>query len=183
MLQVLGGTGNVAVVGGPSGDVTSEDRVSGFTDAVDGRLSVVNTVAADWDRQRALTAATDLMTATPDLRGIFAANDDMGLGVAQAVANAGMTEQVSVISLDGNTDALEAVQSGGLEATVAQYPYAVGQLGMQACEAALAGEDLPAEVEAPVALVTEDVAAQALEAFPAPFAEFENPLPDLGADQ
>jgi ABC-type sugar transport system substrate-binding protein len=61
-------------------------------------------------------------------------------------------------------------------ATVAQYPYAIGEMGVQACEMAAAGETLPEEVTAPVAVVTEDVASDALDAFPAPFEEFDNPL-------
>jgi ribose transport system substrate-binding protein/D-allose transport system substrate-binding protein len=49
-------------------------------------------------------------------------------------------------------------------------------MGIQACEMAAAGESLPENVTAPVAVVTNDKADKALEAFPAPFEEFENPL-------
>lgn len=178
MVKVVG-SGKVAVIGGIAGDVTSGARVDGFSGAVEGTLDVVQTVAADWERQKALTAATDIMQANPDLKGFFAANDDMGLGISRAVANAGKTGQIAVISVDGNKDALEAVKTGDLTATVAQYPYAIGQMGVQACEAAIAGETLPDNIEAPVALVTKDVADQAIAKFPAPFAEFENPLDEL----
>jgi ABC-type sugar transport system substrate-binding protein len=177
MLELTGGTGTVAVIGGLAGDVTSNDRVTGFSDAVAGKLEVLPVVAADWSRQQALTVATDLLTANPDIVGIFAANDDMGLGAARAVANAGKSDQVKVISVDGNQDAIQAVQSGELAATVAQYPYAIGQLGVQACQAAAAGETLPENVTAPVALITADNAEQALSSFPQPFEEYENPLP------
>ncbi len=173
------GTGQVAVIGGIAGDVTSGARVDGFTEAVGGTLEVVQTVAADWERQRALTAATDILAANPDLRGFFAANDDMGLGIARAVANAGKVGQIAIVSVDGNQEALQAVADGQLTATVAQYPYAIGEMGVQACSAAIAGEELPAEVTAPVAVVTADVAQQALDAFPAPFQQFDNPLADL----
>ena len=173
------GSGKVAVIGGIAGDVTSGARVDGFTGAVEGSLEVVQTVAADWERQRALTAATDILAANPDLKGFFAANDDMGLGIARAVANAGRTGQIAVISVDGNEEALQAVADGQLTATVAQYPYAIGQMGVEACVAATQGAELPAEVTAPVAVVTTDVAQQALDAFPAPFQPFEDPLADL----
>ena len=179
MTTVVGGTGEVALIGGIAGDVTSGARLDGFTEGVDGKLTVVQTVAADWERQKALTAATDLMRAHPDLKGFFAANDDMGLGISRAIANAGKTGQIAVISVDGNKDALEAVKAGELTATVAQYPYAIGSLGVQACEAAVAGKTLPKEIEAPTALVTKDVADQAIAKFPAPFATFDNPLDKL----
>jgi ABC-type sugar transport system substrate-binding protein len=176
MLKAIGGSGKVALIGGIAGDVTSGARLEGFTKAVQGKATIVQTVAADWERQKALTAATDLMRAHPDLKGFFAANDDMGLGIARAVANAGKTGKIAVISVDGNKDALEAVKSGDLTATVAQYPYAIGSMGVQACEAAVKGTTLPSSVKAPTALVTQDVADQAIAKFPAPFQAFQNPL-------
>lgn len=175
------GSGSVAVIGGIAGDVTSEDRIQGFSEAAQAAgLTLVPTVSADWERQKALTAATDLIAANPDLRGIFTANDDMGLGAARAVANAGEAGQIAVVSVDGNEDALNAVAAGELTATVAQYPYAIGQMGVQACEAVAAGREIPAQVEAPVAVVTADVVEDALAAYPAPFAPFENPLTAQG---
>lgn len=175
MVEALGGSGEVALIGGISGDVTSGARLDGFTQAA-GDLDIVQTVAADWDRQIALTRATDILSANPNLQGFFSANDDMALGIARAVANAGRTGEITIIGVDGIEDALNAVKSGDLHATVAQYPYAIGQMGVQACEMAVDGEDLPDNVTAPVAVVTADVADQALEAFPAPFEEFDNPL-------
>ena len=169
-------SGKVALIGGISGDVTSGARLDGFKGAVEGKLDIVQTTAADWERQKALTAATTIMDKNPDLKGFFAANDDMGLGIVQAVKNAGKTKTVKVISVDGNEDALKSVKDGGLLATVAQYPYAIGQLGVQACEKAAKGEDLPKEVVSPTAVVTADKADQALAKFPAPFETFENPL-------
>ncbi|MFZ8756405.1 substrate-binding domain-containing protein [Microbacterium sp. HMH0099] len=166
----------VAVIGGISGDVTSAARVDGFTSAVDGTLDIVQEDAADWKREIALTKATDIIAANPDIAAFFAANDDMGLGIVKAVENAGKTGQIVVVSVDGNQDALESVQSGGLSATVAQYPYAIGTLGVQACQVALQGGDLPKNIESPTALVTADNAADAIAKFPQPFEEFDNPL-------
>jgi ABC-type sugar transport system substrate-binding protein len=170
------GSGKVALIGGISGDVTSGARLDGFTQAVEGKLDIVQTTAADWERQKALTAATTIMEKNPDLKGFFAANDDMGLGIVQAVKNSGKAGEITVISVDGNEDALKAVESGDLYATVAQYPYAIGQLGVQACEKAMAGEDVPTEITSPTAVVTKDKASDALAKFPAPFEAFENPL-------
>ena len=91
MVEALGGSGTVALIGGISGDATSGARIDGFTSAVDGTLKTLPVVAADWDRQIALTKATDILSANKDVTGFFAANDDMALGIARAVANAGKT--------------------------------------------------------------------------------------------
>lgn len=180
MLELVGGEGTVGIIGGVAGDVTSAARIDGFTAAVEGQLELVGPVAGDWSREKALTAATDMMQANDDIVGFFAANDDMGLGIARAVANEGRADEIFVISVDGNENALEAVQNGELAATVAQYPYAIGQLGVQACQVAMDGGELPEDVESPVALVTQDNVEQAIENFPAPFEEFTNPLESSG---
>ncbi|MEV8503443.1 substrate-binding domain-containing protein [Actinoplanes sp. NPDC051475] len=179
MTTLVPANAKVAAIGGIAGDVTSGARVDGFTKATSGKLQVVQTVAANWERQEALTQATNIMQAQPDLAGFFAANDDMGLGVAQAVANAGKTGKIHIISVDGNKDAITAVKSGGLDATVAQYPYAIGLMGMEACQAAAAGKTLPANVEAPVELVTKENADKALASTPKPFGTYDDPFKAL----
>lgn len=179
VLENVDAGAQVAIIGGIAGDVTSGARVDGFKEAVGDQVEIIGEQAADWKREVALTKATDIIAANPDVQAFFAANDDMGLGIVKAVENAGKTGEIVVVSVDGNSDALQSVLDGGLSATVAQYPYAIGSLGLQACQIAAGGTELPETVESPTALVDADNAQQALDAFPQPFEEFENPLEDL----
>src|SRR5262245_6265131 len=176
MAELVPGGGEVAAIGGIAGDVTSGARIEGFQQGIGGNLTMVQTVAANWERQAALTAATDVLQAHPDLAGFFVANDDMGLGVARAVANAGKSGKVKVISVDGIKDALDAVKAGTLDGTVAQYPYAIGLMAVEACQAAASGKTLPANVKAPVELVTKENADKALATTPKPFGGFDDPF-------
>jgi ABC-type sugar transport system substrate-binding protein len=100
----------------------------------------------------------------------------MALGVADAVQAAGRRNDVKVVGFDGIHDALDAVRNGTLSATVAQYPYTIGQLGVEACLAAIRGESLPTKVDAPVQLVTKDNVAQAEANFPKPVESFDDPF-------
>lgn len=177
MNEHLGGSGMVALIGGIEGDPTSRARLDGFTGGA-GDLEIVTTVAGDWDRQTALTQAETILNDTPDLDGFFAANDIMALGISQAVANAGRTGEVAVVGVDGIQDALAAVEQGALTATVSQYPFVIGLLGVDACQAAVDGQELPDNVDAPVQLITEDNAVEAQEQFPLPPAPFDNPFAD-----
>lgn len=166
----------VALIGGVSGNITSAQRIDGFKAGLGSAGKVVQEVAADWDRTKAMTAATDILTAHPNVKAFFAANDGMGLGIVQAVANKGLTGKVVVISVDGDKEALESIKAGKLTATIAQYPYAVGALGVQACQAAAAGKKLPKNVVSPTALVTSDNAEKAAKLFPQPFSPIANPF-------
>ncbi len=179
MAKLLPNGGDVALIGGIAGDVTSQARLTGFQEGLPSNIHVVQIVAADWVRQEALTDAGNILRARPTLKGFFVANDDMGLGVTRAVADAGKQGQVQVVSVDGIQDALKAVQAGTLSATVSQYPYTIGAMGVEACKAAMAGKKLPANVPAPVLLVTKNNATQALASFPKPFTSYSDPFTAL----
>ncbi len=179
MLELLDDGDQVALLNGISGNVTGEDRLKGFEGAVEGDLEIVQRTPADFDREEALTVTTDILRANPDLDGIFAANDLMALGAVTAVRNAGKEDQVDIIGVDGIEAALAAIERGELSATVSQYPYAMGSMGLEACVAAAQGDDLPAQVDAPIKLITQDNVADAQENFPQPFFEYENPFGKL----
>jgi ABC-type sugar transport system substrate-binding protein len=179
MAELVDEGATIGMIGGIAGDPTSAARIRGFTEGAEGVLEPLETVAGNWERQRALTAAEDILRANPDLAGFFAANDQMALGIAQAVRSAGRGDDVEVIGVDGIEDALQAIERGTMTATVSQYPYTIGQLGVEACLAAARGERLPARVDAPVQVVTRENVARAQENFPEPVEEFENPFAEL----
>lgn len=181
MVKLLPDGGNIALIGGLAGDTTSQARLTGFQQGVssNSNIHIIQTVAADWDRQKALTAAGDILRAQPALKGFFVANDDMALGVSRAISDAGKQGQVQVVSIDGIQDALKAIQAGTLSATVSQYPYTIGAMGMEACKAVMAGKTLPASVTAPVLVVTKANATQALASFPKPFSSYPDPFAKL----
>ena len=177
MLALLPHGGDIALIGGIAGHVTSAQRLGGFRDGVRGsRVRVVDQVAADWDRNKAWTVAARLLRSHPSLDGFFAANDEMALGIAEAVQLAGKTPSVRIIGVDGIKEALTAVRRGGISATVSQYPFAMGAMGVEACTAAAHGARLPVRVDSPIQLVTRANAARALAEFPAPFRPYADPF-------
>lgn len=179
MLELLPEGGTVALIGGIAGDVTSNARLEGFTEGAGDGVTISQTVAANWNREEALNQATTLLRSDDTLAGFFVANDDMALGVARAVSDVGREGEVEIISVDGVADGLNGVKDGQISAVVAQYPYAIGEMGVNACRAAMAGKDIPDNVTAPVALVTPENVDDALTAAPAPFEEYEDPFAEL----
>ena len=166
----------VAVITGIPGDTGSGLRTEGFMLGARGRFEVVATIAADFERGKARRAAEDLLRADPNIAGIFAVNDLMALGVADAVQAARRQDEIEVVGLDGIRQALAAVKRGSMSATVAQYPYTIGQLGIEACLAAVRGEQVPAKIDAPVQVVTSKNVARAQANFPRPVERFDDPF-------
>jgi ABC-type sugar transport system substrate-binding protein len=169
----------VAVLTGPSGDANSRARIEGFERASTGHFQVVASAAADWDTGKARSAAAHLLQGDEKLKGIFAANDLMALGAVAAVDAAGREGAVAVVGVDGIREALQNVKTGKLSATVAQYPYTMGQLGIEACVAAAHGKTLPSHVDAPLQVVTKRNVARVQQSFPKPLAHFNDPLSAL----
>jgi ribose transport system substrate-binding protein len=180
MRSLLPGGGEVVLVGGFERDISSNQRLAGFARGARGtRLRIVGRVAADYDRTTAQIAAARIMRDRPAIDGFFAANDVMALGIADAVRVSGGTGAVKIIGVDGIPAALDAVRAGSLSATVAQYPYAMGRLAVDACVVAARGAHLPARVDAPIALVTRANVAAAAAAFPRPPRGYPDPLARL----
>jgi ribose transport system substrate-binding protein len=136
-------------------------------------------VIAGYDRARAQLAARRIVREHPKIAGFFAANDVMALGVADALQAAGKRRAVYVIGVDAIPPALDAVRTGVLTATVAQYPYVMGRMAVEACVAAARGANLPTNVKAPIALVTKANVNQVNTAFPMPTHPYSDPFARL----
>jgi ribose transport system substrate-binding protein len=179
MARLVGPGARVGVIGGISGDATSAARIDGFTAGARGRFHPLGAVSADWDERKAMLAARALLRTEPGMKGFFAANDQMALGVARAVSDAGQDGRVAVVGVDGIEQALKAVERGTMSATVSQYPYTIGKLGVEACIAAASGDSLPPKVDAPIQVVTKRNVARAEANFPHPVEPFANPFTAL----
>jgi ABC-type sugar transport system substrate-binding protein len=178
--RALAPGGRVALLGGVRTDTTSEQRLAGFrAEAAKRSLSIVATAYANWDFNAAAKAATVLLRRDPTITAFFAANDVMAIGVVQAIRSSGRGRQLVVVGVDGILDALKAVRTGAMTATVSQYPYVIGQLGVQACLAAAQHKPVPPKVSAPLALVTADNVTEALASFPRPAQTFPSPFAGL----
>jgi len=112
----------------------------------------------------AYTIMKDALAKDPDIAGVFACNDPMGVAAGNAIKDAGKDPVKDIVTVGFNADpeAITAIQAGGLSATVAQDPAGMGALTVSLAQQILAGQtptfgnaDLR-EVYAPIKLVTID---------------------------
>ncbi len=172
MVSILPKGSKVAMIGGLPADPGSLARMKGFSDAVAGKLEIIQTVASNADRLKALQDAASIIRANPDIGGFFTVSGDMSLGIQSAIDQADMRGKIAVIGIDGTVPQLEQVRDGIQPAAVEQFPFLMGYQGVEACIAAMAGKAVPDNVPTPVLVVTKADAAAALAAFPAPPASF-----------
>jgi len=153
-------SGEVAHLKGISGASASRDRGQGFEQGLNsGNIKVVATAVADFDRAKALNETTNLLQGHPNLKGIFAENDEMALGAIKALgARAG--KDVMVVGFDGTPDGLKAIQDGSLAATVAQQPKLLGSKAVEQAVKAAKGEPVQQVVDVEVKVITKQNVAE-----------------------
>jgi len=154
LAKAIGGSGAVAIINQPV--VTSVlDRVKGFREAIAAHpgIQVVADVNGQGVRDRALEAASDVLQAHPDLRGIFGINDDSALGALDAVRQF-KREGVVIVGYDATAPAADAIKRGeALAADVIQYPKKIGATTIEKIRDHFAGQTVPKVVPVEVGIV------------------------------
>ncbi|MBO0959360.1 ribose ABC transporter substrate-binding protein RbsB [Neobacillus sp. MM2021_6] len=154
MVDKLGEKVLVAELEGVPGASATRERGKGFHNVADTKLTVTAKQSADFDRTKGLTVMENLIQANPDIKAVFAHNDEMALGAIEAINSSG--KDIMVIGFDGNDDALNAIKAGKLEATVAQQPGLIGKLAVDAGRDVVQGKKVDKVIPAPLKLVTKE---------------------------
>lgn len=133
LAEALGeGDHDVALIEFQPGSQTNTERVEGFTEglAAHANLTLVGQQPSHSDVNEARRVTEDLLTANPDLDGIFAANEPSVLGAVQAIEAAGKTGEITVIGWDASPDEIQGLRDGQIAALVVQNPFNMGYLGV-----------------------------------------------------
>jgi ribose transport system substrate-binding protein len=133
LVKAIGKKGTVAGISVTPGISTTDQRKQGFEQEIK-KYSGVKYVGTQFDNDDETKASQEtaaLLTRYPDLNGIFAMNVVSGDGVTAAVKNAGKSGKVKLVEFDAGPEQVAALKSGTVAALVAQYPYGIGQLGVQ----------------------------------------------------
>jgi len=114
LFEQMGGEGNVLLVDGTPIQ-TIIDRITGCENVLENYpdIEVVGHQSSKNDRASGLAVTTDMLTATPDVQGIFGMNDPSALGAVLAVEQAGQSDQVMVTGVDGSPEAVEELNREG----------------------------------------------------------------------
>jgi len=122
--------GKALIIEGANGSTPSIRRVSGFRENISKDIEVVASLSANWDMMNASNITRDILVKHPDLKMVFAANDGMALGAVQAIKESSNND-IIVVGVDGNKDAVLSIKEGHLKATVAQFPYLMAKQALE----------------------------------------------------
>lgn len=129
LARLIGGRGEIAVVQHAPGSHSSMERDRGFFEAISEEFPAVRVVARQFgmsDRAKARAAAENIITAHPELDGMFASSEPSSVGAALAIKSRGLSGRLRYVAFDAAEATVEDLKAGTVDALVAQDPFRIG---------------------------------------------------------
>ena len=145
---VLKDGATLGVLEGVPGVPALDDRVNGMLEGMKGvDVKIVGKGATDCTEEKGINVAQDILTANPDLNAIYSACGPPAAGAAQAIKNAKLAQHVILVGFDFCCGEAEAMTAGIEDASVAQFPAKMSELGVAALVKAIQGETVPVLID------------------------------------
>ena len=147
---------DVAVLTGIESQSTALLRRDGAVQGLkDCGLNLVATQTAEWDTAKGRSVTESIILKNPNIKAIFASNDNMGLGAMQALKDADMNDVV-VVGFDATPDAAKSILAGEMTATIAQFSYNMGAYGVKYALELANGGSIDINIDTGTQLVTKE---------------------------
>ncbi len=156
LAEKLGGKGQVAIIMGDLAQNATHDRTEGVKQVLKDfpGIKIVEQQSAEWQRSKGMDLTSNWLLAGTQFDAIVANNDEMAIGAAMALQQAGKAKgEIAIVGIDGLPDGLAAIKRGMLTASVFQDPKAQATQAVQAAIKMIKGEPIESEVWVPFELI------------------------------
>jgi len=158
MGEILGGKGKVGIIGFMPGSASTMEREDGFQDEIRKRFPGIRIVGLQFgmaDRAKAMAETENIITAHPDLAGLFADNESSSSGAVQALKSR-RPSAVKLVAFDASDQLIADLQSGAIDSLVVQNPFKMGYESARALLRQIKGEPVEVTIDSGVRLVKRD---------------------------
>lgn len=149
MAEFIGGKGKVAVVAHDQTSRTGIERRDGFLNQVKAKYPDIEVVTVQYgggDQLKSTELTKAILTANPDLVGIFGTNEGSAIGVVNGVREMDKKDVV-IIGYDSGKAQKDAIRSGLMAGAITQNPIGIGYETVKAAIAAVKGEKVESEID------------------------------------
>ena len=153
--EVLGGKGKVGVIGFMPGSASTMEREDGFQNEIRAHFPGIEIVGMQFgmaDRAKAMAETENILTAHPDLAGLFADNESSSSGAVQALKSRHSTS-VKLVAFDASDQLIADLRDGVIDSLVVQNPFRMGYESTRAIGLKLAGQTPVAKIDSGATLV------------------------------
>jgi ribose transport system substrate-binding protein len=149
MIEATGGKGKVAILLGAAGNNVTTERTKGFEDRIKEKapdLKVVFRQTGEFAREKGQQVTEQLIQSKPDIDGIYAENDEMGLGAVNALKSAGKKAgDVKIVTVDGTRNAVQGIVDGWISGVIESNPR-FGPLAFQTLDSFTKGDKVGQDI-------------------------------------
>lgn len=150
MAELIGGSGEVALVVHDQTSRTGIDRRDGFVNQIKDKypdIKIVDIQYGAGDQLKSTDLAKAIMQAHPDLKGFFGANEGSAIGVVNAVGELGKQGKITVVGYDSGKLQMEAIKNGTMAGAITQDPIGIGYWSVKAAVQAINGEKVEPNID------------------------------------
>lgn len=159
MADAIGGEGQVYVSNVRPGVSTTDQREEGFKAEMAENYPNVEVLETQYNENDASLAASQfqaVLARNPDIKGVFGANLFSALGAGNGVESANKADEVTVIAFDAPASIVNNIDSGLVDAAIAQHPAEIGYYGVMTAYAVLTGKSVPTAIGTGFTVITKD---------------------------
>ena len=149
MAELIGGSGQVAVVAHDQTSRTGIDRRDGFVNRIEEEYPDIEIVTIQYgggDHLESTELTKSILQANPELAGIFGTNEGSAIGVVNGVREMGR-DDITVIGYDSGAQQIAAIREGLMAGAITQNPIGIGYETVKAAVAAVNGEEVPPSID------------------------------------
>ncbi len=150
MAELIGKSGEVALVVHDQTSRTGVDRRDGFLDRVKSTYPNIKIVSVQYgggDQLKSTEITKSILQAYPNLKGIFGANEGSAIGVVNGVREMKRNGKVVIIGYDSGKQQKNAILDGSMAGAITQNPVGMGYKTVEMAVKAIKGEKLPKVVD------------------------------------
>jgi ribose transport system substrate-binding protein len=153
--EELGGKGKVGVIGFMPGSASTMEREEGFQDEMRKRFPGIEIAGMQFgmaDRAKAMAETENILTAHPDLAGLFADNESSSSGAVQALKSRS-AKNIKLVAFDASDQLIASLRDGSIDSLIVQNPFRMGYESTRAIGMKMAGQAPPAKLDSGATLV------------------------------
>jgi len=150
LAALLGGKGQIAVMMHAPGSASTMDREKGFDEVIGRDFKNIEIVARQYgmsDRAKARAAVENILTAHPDLDGMFCSSEPSSVGAALAVKARNAAGRVKLVAFDSSESMIDGLRDGTISAMVVQDPFKMGYEAVKTLVDKLNGKTPPRRID------------------------------------
>jgi len=156
LAELVGDKGEVmALMNSPAANV-AQQRLQGFQEEIAKHpgITFLGVQYSNNQTAKAASIITSTVAAHPDLAGVFTITTNNTEGATTGVREAQREGKIKIVGFDTSDPIVEAIRKGIVSADIVQYPYRVGQLGVEMMVDALQGKPIERQVHTPFVVAT-----------------------------